>query len=474
MAGFAPPEIAGADLAGLALELALWGARDLPFLTAPPPGQLAEAEALLVRLGALGDGRITPHGRRLAALPLHPRLAHMLALAGAAAAPLAALMAERDPLGGAPPDMSLRLQAIDNPSKFEKSYTYPLSRPTLERIRSEAARLARTVPREGPQAALSPAQMAALAYPDRIGLRRVGDAPRWLLSGGAGAAMEPGHSLSVARCIVAIDLDGDRQEASVRRAFALGVAELRGVYGDDIRWQDTCHWSRREGKVLARRQEMFGALVLDDRPWPEAPAEALARAALEGLRLTGLSFTPAARRLRARIELARAGGSAMPDCSDAGLLQDAEDWALPALAKVRNEADLKTLDLTEALRARLDWGQKAELDRLAPSHFTTPLGRDVPIDYDGEHPGIEVRLQEMFGVLVHPCVGQKRLPLRVALLSPGHKTIQVTMDLPGFWKSSYTDVRKDMRGQYPRHPWPEDPSKAEPTLRAKPRPQKPT
>ncbi len=469
LAAFPPAEIEAADLTGLALELALWGAADLPFLTPPPGGQMAEARALLARLGALAEGRITDHGRRLAALPLHPRLAHMLALAGPAAADLAALMAERDPLRGAPPDMGLRLQAVENPKRFEAAHPYTLSHPGIERIRAEAKRLARAVPREGALGALSPAQMAALAYPDRIGMRRKGDAPRWLLSGGKGAVMAPGQSLSGAPLIVAVDLDGGTQEAAVRLAFAITEAELRAVHGGQIAWAEACEWSRRGGRVLARRQERFGALILDDLPWPEAPPEALARAALEGLRLIGLTFTPAARRLRARIELARGGGADWPDCSDRGLLASAEDWLLPHLARARTEAYLKALDLTEPLRARLDWGQRAELDRISPSHFTTPLGRAVPIDYDGEHPGIEVRLQEMFGVTGHPTVGQNRHALRVTLLSPGQKPLQVTMDIPGFWRSSYADVRKDMRGQYPRHPWPEDPTQAEPTLRAKPR-----
>ena len=163
-----------------------------------------------------------------------------------------------------------------------------------------------------------------------------------------------------------------------------------------------------------------------------------------------------------------ARGDGWPDVSDAALLGRG-DWVLPLLGRARTEADLKALDLTEALRGLLTWDQLADLDRLAPSHFETPLGRRVPIDYDGEVPGIEIRLQEMFGVTVHPCVGLRRMPLRVTLVSPGQKTIQVTMDIPGFWGSSYADVRKDMRGQYPRHPWPEDPTQAEPTLKAKPR-----
>jgi ATP-dependent helicase HrpB len=460
LAPFPPAEIEAADLTPLALELALWGAVDLPFLTPPHPGILAEAQALLADLGALDDaGRITAHGRSLARLPLHPRLGHMLSLAGPKAAPLAALLAERDPLRGTPPDLLARLKAIERPGP-------EAHRPTIERIRDEARRLARATP-DTPQNDLSPAQMAALAYPDRIGLRRKGDAPRWVLSGGKGAAMAAGLPLSGARLIVATDLDGDLREAQIRQAASLSEADLRTLYADRIHWHEVCDWSRREGKVIARRQERFGALVLAERPWTEAPPEAMARAALDGLRQIGLPWAPAARRLRARIRLAGAEG--WPDVSDAALLAGAEDWLLPHLGRTRSESDLRALDLTEALRSLLSWEQAQTLDRLVPAQFETPLGRRVPIDYDGDHPAIEIRLQEMFGTTTHPTVGQNRLPLRITLLSPGQRPVQVTLDLPGFWANSYTDVRKDMRGQYPRHPWPEDPTSADPTLRAKPR-----
>ena len=460
MAAFPPAEIEAADLAPLALELALWGAVDLPFLTPPHPGVLAEAQGLLRGLGALdARGAITAHGRALAALPLHPRLAHMLVIAGPEAAPLAALLAERDPLRGAGPDLLARLNALDRPPP-------EAHRPTLDRIRSEARRLARLVP-QAQRADLSAAQRAALAYPDRIGLRRAGDAPRWVLSGGKGAAMAAGLSLSGARLIVATDLDGDPREAQVRQALALTEAELRALSADQIAWEEVCRWSRREGKVLARRQERFGALVLAERHWPEAQPEALARAALEGLRQIGLPWSASARRLRARLALAR--GADWPDLDDESLLASAADWLLPHLAGKRSAADLRALDLTEPLRALIGWERMAQTDAQVPAHFETPLGRRVPIDYDGDHPSIEVRLQEMFGLTRHPTVGAARLPLRVTLLSPGHRPVQVTLDLPGFWANSYTEVRKDMRGQYPRHPWPEDPTQAAPTLRAKPR-----
>ena len=310
------------------------------------------------------------------------------------------------------------------------------------------------------------AEMAALAYPDRIGLRRKGEASRWVLSGGKGAAMATGLPLSSAGLIVATDLDGDAREAMVRQAVAISEAEVRGLFGDRIRWETICEWSKREGRVLTRRQERLGALVLDDRHW-DAPPEAVATAALEGLRLLGLPWSHAARRLRARARLAR--GKDWPGVEDADLLATAEDWLLPHLTGVRTEADIRGFDLVPALQGLLGWDRLAAMDRLVPASFETPLGRKVPIDYDGEVPAIEVRLQEMFGVTVHPLVGAERLPLRVTLLSPAQRPVQVTTDLPRFWASSYADVRKDMRGSYPRHPWPEDPTAAEPTLRAKPR-----
>ncbi|MFD1480756.1 ATP-dependent helicase C-terminal domain-containing protein, partial [Paracoccus nototheniae] len=312
------------------------------------------------------------------------------------------------------------------------------------------------------EGAISVGGMASLAYPDRIGLRRSGEEARFVLSGGKGAVMERSDALAGQRLIVALDLDGDQREARIRLAARIDEAELRALHAAAIAPVRICDWSRREGRVRARLQEQLGALVLSDRVWPDAPPEALARAALEGLRLDGLSWSAAAARLRARIAL-------LPDLGpvgDADLLEDG-DWLLPWLGRVRALADLRSLDLVEPLKARIGWEGQQRLDRETPGHFTTPLGRRVPIDYGGEEPSIELRLQELFGVTRHPSVGGR--PLRITLLSPGGKPVQVTMDLPGFWASSYGDVRKDMRGRYPRHPWPEDPTAADPTLRAKPR-----
>ncbi len=454
LASFPPPEIMVADLTGLALELALWGADALPFLTPPPAPALAEARALLADLGALDGGAITAHGRALAALPLHPRLGHMLVTAGKGAASLAALLADRDPLPGAGADLGLRLAALRDPARA------PQASAALKRIRAELPRLTAAAP---PDKGLTTGQMAALAYPDRVGQRRPGGEARFLLSGGKGAVVEPGDPLAQAPLIVVTDTDGHPREARVRQAAPITEGELRAVLGDRLARATLCHWDDRAGRVTARRQERLGALVLADRPW-DAPPEALARAALDGLRARGLPWTPAARRLGARMALMEG----FPDVSDAALTGDL-GWLLLFVGQARTAADLAALDLTPALTARLTWDQQAQMDRLVPPHFTTPLGRQVPIDYAGDHPTITLRLQEMFGVTEHPTVGSARLPLRVVLLSPAQAPVQVTMDLPRFWATSYADVRRDMRGAYPRHPWPEDPTQAEPTLRAKPR-----
>jgi len=481
---YPPAEIEAADLTGLALELALWGAEpaDLPLLTQPPAGSLAEARALLQMLGALdGQMRITDHGRALARLPLHPRLAHMLAVAGPESATLAALMADRDPLRGAPVDLALRLEALRDLRRFRDRRPYQVKTPALQAIISEAKRLRRqrggqsdAAPRAAGQPAapatsdpLSPAAMAALAYPDRLAQRRKGDDARYVLSGGKGAVLENSDPLAAAPYLVVTDSDGNPREARIRLATQITLAEIRTLFADQIHWQDLCSWSKRDRRVVARKQERFGALVLDDRIWKDVPPEATATAMLDGVRDLGLRLSPAAARLATRVELLRAEGHDLPDFSEAGLMASLEDWLLPMLTGVRSDADWKGFDALPALRAALTWEQTQLLDREVPGSFITPLGRKIPIDYAGDAPGIEVRLQEMFGVTQHPTVAG--VALKVTLLSPARRPIQITRDLPGFWSGSYADVRKDMRAQYPKHPWPEDPTQAEATLRARPR-----
>ncbi|MBO9444412.1 ATP-dependent helicase HrpB [Ruegeria sp. R14_0] len=464
LSAYPPAEIEAADLTGLALELALWGAEpgDLAFLTPPPEGTMAEARALLTMLGALDTkGRITEHGRALSALPLHPRLGHMLVTAGADAAPLAALMAERDPLKGAPSDLLLRLEAVRDPRAFQRNRVWQVNTGAIERIKAETKRLKT----QSGRSELGAAAMAALAYPDRIGQRRKGDVPRYILSGGKGVVLASDDTLAAAPYLVVTDTDGNPREAKVRMAAQISEREIRELFAEQIEWVDTCAWSKRERRVIARRQERFGAITLDDRIWKDAPDEAVAHAMLDGVRDLGLRLDGAAARLAARVELVRADGVDLPDFSLDGLLDTLDDWLLPMMSGQRNADDWKRFDLLPALRARLDWTQTQELDRRAPGSFETPLGRKVPIDYGGTVPEISVRLQELFGVTKHPVIGGEAL--KITLLSPAQRPIQITRDLPGFWAGSYADVRKDMRAQYPKHPWPEDPTQADPTLRAK-------
>ncbi|MEL7092011.1 MAG: ATP-dependent helicase HrpB [Pseudomonadota bacterium] len=457
LAAFPPPEIAAGDLASFALELALWGGTEdtMRFVTPPHAGRLSEARALLQMLGALdAQNRITDHGRALAAAPLHPRLAHMLQVAGPGAALWAAILAERDPLRGRGVDLSLRRRAVERPGDFGDA----AHRGAVDRIRQETRRFG------GTRDTVAPAHVVALAYPDRIGLRRKGDSPRYVLSGGKGAVMPETDTLAGQRLIVATDLDGDPREARIRQAAVITEADIDTHFPGLTTWHDTCIWSKRDGQVLARQQRRFGALVLEDRAWKQAPPDAIALAMLDGVRQLGLRPSPRARRLMARAALM---GDAFPDLSEDTLMATLDDWLLPYLTGIRSAADWKAFDIAPALEAHLGWDAKQALDRAVPGAFVTPLGRKIPIDYDAETPGISVRLQEMFGVTTHPSVGGT--PLQVTLLSPAQRPIQVTSDIPGFWATSYADVRKDMRGQYPKHPWPEDPTQADPTLRAKPR-----
>ena len=299
LAAFPPPEIDAGDLTGFALELAIWGTAPdaLRFVTPPHSGRMSEARAVLRMLGALdGEGRVTDHGRALARVPLHPRLAHMLQAGGKGAADMAAMLAERDILSGQGTDLGLRLRALKRPEDFGGA----VNRAGLARIRQEAKRLARAAPSGGDH---SPAALAALAYPDRVGLRRNGETPRYLLSGGKGAVLPEGDALAGQRIIVATDLDGDAREARIRQAIAIAESEVRGLFAQQIGWVETCAWSRREGRVIARRQERFGVIALDDRSWPDAPADAVAQAMLDGVRQLGLLPSAGAARFLARARL---------------------------------------------------------------------------------------------------------------------------------------------------------------------------
>ncbi len=466
LAAFAPPEILTADLAPLALELAVWGAADadLPFLTPPPDGAMAGARLLLHDLGALHGGRLTDHGKALARLPMHPRLGHMLLRAGADAAPLAALLGARDILRGAPGDLTLRLDALRDPRAFAANRPFEIAAAALGQVSDEVRRLRRLAP---PGRGFSPAQQAALAYPDRVGLRRKGDAPRFLLSGGKGALAGDGDPLGAARLLVVTDSDGNPREARIRQAIAIAEPEIREIFADRIGWHQHCEWSRRDRRVVARQQEKLGEIVLDDRAWPDAPDSAIQAALLDGIRDLGLKLPRPAQLFCARAQLARRSDPSLPDLSEAGLMAGLAGWLGPHLGDIRDWDGLKNFDYLGALRGLFAWKDLQNLEKLAPAAFVTPLGRKVAVDYGGDSPEIAVRLQELFGLTRHPTVAGA--PLKITLLSPASRPVQVTRDLPGFWATSYADVRKDMRGRYPKHPWPEDPTQAAPTTRTRPR-----
>lgn len=472
LAPFPPAEIEAADLAPLVLETALWGARDpasLPFLTPPNAGSITEACGLLRSLEALDEGgAITPHGRAMAALPLHPRLAHMVLKGGRDAPKLAALLAERDILeAGSPADLSLRMDALADGQRFQSQTAYRVNQAALARVKQEMKRL-----KPVGKHRLSTGVMAALAYPDRIGLRRKGEAPRYVLSGGKGAVMRAEDPLANQRLIVASDLDGDLREARIRTAAALSEAELRETFAAQICQVNLCEWSRRERAVQPVSRETLGALVLSQQVWRDCPEDQIAAAMITGIRDLGYDFLPfsaAARLWMARVEWLRARGTDLPDCAPDTLLAALESWLAAYIGSCRRPDDLKRVDLTEAVKSRLSYADMQTLDRLAPAAIAAPTGTRLAIDYSEDQPKIAVRLQELFGLTVHPTVGPDRLPLLIELLSPARRPVQTTADLPGFWQSSYADVRKDMRGRYPRHPWPEDPTQAAPTMRVKPR-----
>lgn len=471
MPAYAPPEIQISDLAPLALELAQWGTgpEDLAFLTAPAPGAWAQAQSLLVQLGAVIDGRLTPHGAALAKLPLHPRLAQMLVQAGDIAAPLAALLSDRDILISRQSDLTPALKIIGKKIKYSDLSEKIRDIPALKRIEIEAKRLGTLAPKRRASAVFTSAQCLALAYPERVAQRRPGPQPRYIMAGGKGVVLALDDTLANASFLVISELGnphhGTGPDPKIRRALPIAEADLREVLGKQIKWQNTCVWSKRYRRIMASRSETLGAITLSHDIWAQAPPEAMVEAMLDGIKQLGLRLPKAAKLLQSRI--AAAHNDKFPEISDAALLRNLSGWLAPYLVGVTTEQDWKSFDPLPALHALIGWENLHQLETIAPAQFTTPLGRKITIDYSGENPSIELRIQEMFGQTRHPMIGVQ--PLKVTLLSPAHRPIQVTRDIPGFWIGSYADVRKDMRAKYPRHPWPEDPTQADPTLRAKPR-----
>ena len=483
------PEILEADLAPVALELAGWGNGDpaaLAWLDPPPPAAYAQAQNLLRELGALdGDFRMTAHGRAMAKLGLHPRLAHMLLIAqkrgrGGLAADIAALLGERDILNAAPgqrdADLRLRLDLVA--ARSAAGHLPPglsFDRGGAERIRQSARLLRHRLHlAEEDSDRRDAGRLLALAYPDRIAQRRAGASGQFRLANGSGAELPAADALASEEFLAVADLDGDRRNARIFLAAPLTRAEIEEDFADLVETVETIGWDDREEAVLSRRQERLGALVLREERLPDPPGELVVAAMIDGIRRLGLAALPWTREaesLRQRVRFLRrleGEGSCWPDLSDDGLLAGLDSWLGPFLPGVTRRSQLARLDLAAALLSLLDWDRRRALDRLAPTHVTVPSGSRLPIDYGaGEVPVLAVRLQEMFGASETPAVAEGRVPLLLHLLSPAGRPLQVTRDLGGFWTGSYPAVRSEMRGRYPKHSWPEDPLAAAPTARVK-------
>ena len=483
----APPEILLADLAPLALELAVAGIADpgeLRWLTPPPAPALAQARELLQQLGALdGEGRATAHGRAMAALPAHPRLAHLLLVARSRglldrAADVAALLLDRDVAwadhAGAEADLALRVELLSRDgSALPRGLV--VDRDAVRRARDDARQLRERLrggrEASAPSGAIGIGGLVALAYPDRIAKRREGQPGRYLMRGGGGASLAGEQSLTGSELLAIADLDGQRGESRIRLAAALDEAELRALFAADILREESVYFDEETSAVQARRRERLGAIVLSDVALGDPDPALVAGAFAEAVARRGigaLPWTDAARRLRQRLAFAHALDADWPDVSDEALGGSVSGWLAPHLHGMRRLDDLRRLDLGALLLDRLGWKRRAELDAIAPTHVEVPSGSRIPVDYsDAGAPVLAVRLQEMFGLTETPRVGGGRVPLTLHLLSPAHRPVQVTRDLAGFWRTGYFDVRKDLRGRYPKHHWPDDPLAATPTRRAK-------
>ena len=486
-----PPEIAAADLASLTLELAAWGTADpaeLSWLTPPPPGALNQARALLRSLGALDEAhRITAHGEALAAFGTHPRLAHLLlgtrdAGAAATACALAALLGERDVLRGAPagrdPDLRLRLEAVARDSGAAESSG--LDQTALRQVRRSAEAFARQLGIPADLQDIRPdlaGGLLALAFPDRVARRREPGAGRYQLSNGRGAAFGSPCALARSEFLVIPELDGGDREAKIALAAPLTLQDIGHYLGELLMTVSTVHWDTREQAVVCRREQRLGQLVVSEARLPDpdpAAVRSAVLAALNGLGLDALPWTPELRQWQARVQLCRRPGlpdaADWPDVSDAQLLATLADWLGPWLDGISRAAHFARIDLGQALRALLRFDQQRRLDELAPTHLSVPSGSRLPLDYlDGPEPSLAVRLQEVFGLTDTPRIAGGRIPVVLKLLSPARRPVQVTRDLASFWGNTYREVRRELKGRYPRHYWPEDPLQAEPTRGLRPR-----
>jgi ATP-dependent helicase HrpB len=442
----------------------------LAFLDPPPHAALAEAKTLLADLGAIEqDGRITDEGRRLRALPLPPRLARMVvdaARAGSAgtAAEIAAVLSERG-LGGNDVDLAHRLDALRRDRSRRAEEARRMARRWAEIVESSSAA-------EPGGEQLTAGAILALAYPERIARNRGTGA--FLLANGRGASIDPASPLARAPFLAVAELTGSAAQSRILLAAAISPAEIETRFAARIAAGDETVFDEASASLRARRTRRLGAMTLAEQLLRVTPSPETARVLAAGiarLSLDRLPWTKASRQWRDRVAfLRRAEGEEWPDLSDAPLAASVEAWLAPALQDKTALAQVGADDLTEAMQALLPWALRRRLEAEAPTHFTAPSGSKVPIDYDSEEgPKLAIRVQELFGLDSHPAIAGGRVPLVIELLSPAHRPVQVTRDLPGFWRGSYAAVKAEMKGRYPRHPWPDDPLAAPATRRAKPR-----
>ena len=470
---FARPEILAADLSSFALDLAAWGGGpdQLAFLDPPPQAAFTEAKALLSELSAIdGDGRITTEGKLLRRLPLPPRLARMVVDAGAEgaalpAAEIATLIGERG-LGGDDADLRERLNGL----RRDRS-------PRARDARAMAQRWAEVASAPSPQGGgeeISVGALLALAYPERIAKKRGSGSGAFLLVNGRGANIDPASPLAREPFLAVAELAGTAAQGRILSAAPLTLTEIEQRFSGRIEAREEVAFDAASASLRGRRSRRLGAIALSDRPMPVAANDGTAQKLADGIAGLGmhrLPWTKSLQQWRDRVMFLRASeGEQWPDLSDTALAQTANAWLAPALAAKTALGDITADDLNRAVRALLPWPLQRRLDAEAPTHFAAPTGSQVPIDYEAEGgPKIAIRVQELFGVDRHPAIAGGKVPLLIELLSPAHRPVQMTRDLPGFWRGSYAAVRAELRGRYPKHPWPEDPIAAPATRRAKPR-----
>jgi ATP-dependent helicase HrpB len=485
------PEILHADLAPLALELACWGAADatsLAWLDPPPAAPLAQARDLLLKLEAIdAGGRVTLHGRALQKLGMHPRLAHMLLKAqqlGAArlACDLAVILSERDILragvGARDADLRLRVAVMRGDSREVPAGVTVDARAKAQaqRTSSQWQRDLRHVLHDTADPHEATGILLAWAYPDRIARAR-NDGARYLLANGRGARFGEPQALAKSEFIVAAELDGADREARIFLAAPIGLEDLEKHFAALMTDTAEIHWDERAGAVSAKRERRLGALLLESSEMRDPDPDAVQAAILTGLKQAGISTLPWTKELRqwrARVMLMRqhavASAAPWPDLGDQALEQTLDEWAPPWIMGFTRREHFSRLDLSNALHSFITRTQETLLGREAPTHFAVPSGSHIPIDYmDGENPTLSVRLQELFGLSETPTIAGGKLPLLLKLLSPAGRPVQITQDLVSFWNRGYHEVKKDLKGRYPKHYWPDDPYTAQATRRARPR-----